>query len=325
MTIQANYRARGWLGLILGSRLWYPFYPAAIDTKAKFLQQIDAVTKEIGDRGRGQPKPVHHETIADAAPSSSSAAATALPSAQSSLATGPTGIPSQPPAVTLQSSDFVDPGAAAAMMVSVVTRLLEEAKLERHEAKLEGDRLRAQIPPPVEAISAEDLAGLQARCERIHKAGLLDDDGPFDGHSVLFLLPAFSRFLCSVLGLDVILVPSRLTAVGLIVGLFAVEDAVADFVDLKTTMVGQPITVEMIRVASSAASSCGAFEVASMLHRLVALSSVVASDAAFARQLKRKWASTPPVASMVTRGSAEEGTGLSMDQLVSFYLQQSKK
>ena len=52
-----------------------------------------------------------------------------------------------------------------------MTRLMDEAKLERLEARREADRLRAQMPPPVEAISMEELAGLQARFERVHGAG----------------------------------------------------------------------------------------------------------------------------------------------------------
>ena len=38
--------------MILGSRLWYPFHASAVDTDEKFLLQIDALVREIGDRGK---------------------------------------------------------------------------------------------------------------------------------------------------------------------------------------------------------------------------------------------------------------------------------
>ena len=37
-------------------RLWYPFHPEAITTDAAFLQQMDAVVREIGERGKANAK-----------------------------------------------------------------------------------------------------------------------------------------------------------------------------------------------------------------------------------------------------------------------------
>ena len=53
LMMEKGYRPTGWLGLILGTRLWYPFYGSAIETDAGFTQQMDTVVRDIGDRGKG--------------------------------------------------------------------------------------------------------------------------------------------------------------------------------------------------------------------------------------------------------------------------------
>ena len=52
LMMEEGYRPPGWLGLLLGTRGWYPFHREAVETDAGFLQQIDAVAREIGDRGK---------------------------------------------------------------------------------------------------------------------------------------------------------------------------------------------------------------------------------------------------------------------------------
>ena len=81
----------------------------------------------------------------------------------------------------------------------------------------------------------------------------------------------------------------------------------------------------MIRAARSGGG--GAFAAADRLHRLVALSAAFASDTAFARQLKRKWATTtPPPAAGTAAGPAAAAAGQlpSTDRLLSFYMEQQR-
>jgi hypothetical protein len=49
---QQDYSAKGWLGLILGTRLWYPMWDAEKDDDAAFEKRLDNVVREIGDRGQ---------------------------------------------------------------------------------------------------------------------------------------------------------------------------------------------------------------------------------------------------------------------------------
>ena len=44
--MEKSYRPTGWLGLLLGTRVYFNFHPAAIETEAAFMQQIDAVVRD---------------------------------------------------------------------------------------------------------------------------------------------------------------------------------------------------------------------------------------------------------------------------------------
>ena len=65
LMMQENYSANGWLGLLLGTRLWYSFWEfckdAAGDDTAAFQTRMDTVAKEIGERGK--PRPVLPESV----------------------------------------------------------------------------------------------------------------------------------------------------------------------------------------------------------------------------------------------------------------------
>ena len=52
LMMEKGYQARGWLGLILGTRLWYAFYGSEDEDEASFDRRVDAVVREIGDRGK---------------------------------------------------------------------------------------------------------------------------------------------------------------------------------------------------------------------------------------------------------------------------------
>ena len=52
LMVQQGFKAKGWLGLILGQSLWYAFFESAVPTPEKFMQQMDSLIREIGDRGK---------------------------------------------------------------------------------------------------------------------------------------------------------------------------------------------------------------------------------------------------------------------------------
>eukprot|EP01052_Picozoa_sp_SAG31_P024091 SAG31_NODE_2026_length_6641_cov_3.312290_2_plen_236_part_00 len=50
--VQQNFKPKGWLGLILGTRLWYAFWDAEQDSDDAFERRLDPVVTEIGERGQ---------------------------------------------------------------------------------------------------------------------------------------------------------------------------------------------------------------------------------------------------------------------------------
>jgi len=54
LMMSKGYSAKGWLGLILGTRVWYGFWDADQDDDAAFERRLDVVLREIGDRGKIQ-------------------------------------------------------------------------------------------------------------------------------------------------------------------------------------------------------------------------------------------------------------------------------
>ena len=52
LMVQEDYKAKGWLGLFLGTRMWYPFYGCEDDDDAAFEERVDSVAREIGERGK---------------------------------------------------------------------------------------------------------------------------------------------------------------------------------------------------------------------------------------------------------------------------------
>ena len=54
LLMQKGYKANGWLGLILGTRLYYAFHGAESDDEAAFEQRMDNLCRESGSRGQHQ-------------------------------------------------------------------------------------------------------------------------------------------------------------------------------------------------------------------------------------------------------------------------------
>ena len=52
LMMQEGYEADGWLGLLLGTSLWYALYGEALASESAFDGRMDALSREIGSRGR---------------------------------------------------------------------------------------------------------------------------------------------------------------------------------------------------------------------------------------------------------------------------------
>ena len=47
-----GYSANGWLGMLLGVRLWYGFYGSVLASEGAFEVKVEELCRELGDRGR---------------------------------------------------------------------------------------------------------------------------------------------------------------------------------------------------------------------------------------------------------------------------------
>ena len=47
-----GYQADGWLGMLIGARMWYGFYGSTVTDEVLFQGKIEELCRELGDRGR---------------------------------------------------------------------------------------------------------------------------------------------------------------------------------------------------------------------------------------------------------------------------------
>ena len=52
LKLQERYRAKGWLGMLLGVRLYYQFCGSVLDSESAFEAKVDELCRELGERGK---------------------------------------------------------------------------------------------------------------------------------------------------------------------------------------------------------------------------------------------------------------------------------
>ena len=50
--MERGYRPKGWLGMLLGMRLWYGFYGAVLEDDKAFERKVTELCPELGERGK---------------------------------------------------------------------------------------------------------------------------------------------------------------------------------------------------------------------------------------------------------------------------------
>ena len=244
-------------GMILGTRLYYSFFPEDVADEAVFQERMDSVCHEIGDRAQQvqvrtqeavPPHRVRPATLPAApAPPPTPTLASATPRRSKAPSPGPAA--SMGPSPSMQESIVLSPPDSSAL----IERLLEqqkqmmieqreymEAKLDAKDmelhTRLEQQRAQLTLAPSKAIVSDGQLAALQTRLEGMHTSKLLSPEE-----------------------------------------LHAMEDLCADFLELKA-VVGV-VTNDML-VSHDAVAK---------IVKLVGLSEHILSDATFARQARRKF------------------------------------
>ena len=52
LMMEDGYRAKGWLGMLLGVRLWYGFYGSVLESEAAFEGKVGELCRELGEKGK---------------------------------------------------------------------------------------------------------------------------------------------------------------------------------------------------------------------------------------------------------------------------------
>lgn len=180
--LEAGYNAKGWLGMLLGAKLWHGFFDSAIDTEEKFERNVDAVAKEM--------RPVYNSKGQDASPP----AATVIAAKNDRCAVGGIGgggpprawsralgiIPPPPTAHRSSSLAAVEAVQAAPLLPPAPQSVHAHpmAAPSTHHARFSVTSTAVVPPPPTpppgaaREISAE-LAELSARIAAMQAAGHL--------------------------------------------------------------------------------------------------------------------------------------------------------
>ncbi len=52
LMVQEGYQPNGWLGMMLGVRLWYGFYGSVLTSEGAFEGKMQELCRELGRRGK---------------------------------------------------------------------------------------------------------------------------------------------------------------------------------------------------------------------------------------------------------------------------------
>ena len=52
LMLEEGYRAKGWLGMLLGVRLYYKFCGVVLESEAAFEAEVEELCRELGQRGK---------------------------------------------------------------------------------------------------------------------------------------------------------------------------------------------------------------------------------------------------------------------------------
>jgi hypothetical protein len=65
LLVEEGYRADGWLGMLLGARLYYVFFGSTLTSEASFEGKMEELCRELGERGTASTPAVEESCLAD--------------------------------------------------------------------------------------------------------------------------------------------------------------------------------------------------------------------------------------------------------------------
>jgi|EP01046_Picozoa_sp_COSAG06_P012333 hypothetical protein len=306
-----SYRPTGWLGLLLGTRLYFNFDDAAIATDAAFMQQIDLVERELGERGKAKDGTAAAGAAAAAAvrmapegvPPPTLRSLEPAPAPAPVLAPGPRVAAASSAAVTVSTPERTTPlppapapapalDLAPAATISMVSErgssftpsmqlsspaqqrsTTVDASSSMVAVLLEQQKLMLEREEQLREEAKADKSEQQAKSERLQQA--MDTKIEKLREEIKSLAAPTE----AISGQRLAALQARLGSLhtAKLLGdeeLFSLEDMLADYLELKTSL-----TLETIHTNENA----------SKLLKLITLSEGLVADAGFARQCRRKY------------------------------------
>eukprot|EP01043_Picozoa_sp_COSAG02_P016122 COSAG02_NODE_703_length_18313_cov_58.533652_5_plen_289_part_00 len=285
LMMEEGYRPTGWLGLLLGAKLYINFHPAAVETEELFMSSMALVERELDDRGKighdvslseGEPPKV---AAFEPAPEPTPAPTPAPAPAPAPVAPAATGTPTTPARTTLvpaaneverfpsgfqmspmqqqrqqQASSTSVSSIASGSFAEMVAFFRDER--QHLEAKVESQRQEMEVQRQAWQTKLEQhQREIEAQRQEIEQLKNQSIQARLREHQTAALQARFNALHASKLLTDD--------------ELYKLEDALIESLD-----------------------GCDAGQLATSL---IALSERVANESAFARHLRRKYAEQPGV------------------------------
>ena len=286
--LEEGYKANGWLGLVLGTRLWYPLY-GADDGDEVFENAVDAIAREIGDRGRrrqAEPQAQQHEQVQQHEQEPQ-----LQPHVQQTSSTPFAPFPTPAPAPMMAATPDRG-GYSPSIHASSPQTLATSGSLPTVLSSSGGGANLAEFAGFLQLFKQhqEDTVASHRTAEDALDAKI---------EQKLLLASATAAAAAAAapqeasMAEQVQAVQARLEQMheqGLLADevLFALEDLVADVVEARASSLDTVITKQMLHAWTDDVRQRLAS--AAKLHQPVELGEAVQTDAAFARQIKRKFA-----------------------------------
>ena len=295
LMVERDYRVKGWLGLILGSRLWYAFWPCKeLDDEVEFESRVDQVVKEIGDRGKPKAAPLPEAVPPRKAPSPASAPAPTpapapalvqapllrAPAPVQALAPAPGPSPAPAPAPrptvaqsyspSLQQSPMSHSMQLSAESTSGASLMEVSAFMDRQldKQRAHDEKLRQEAKAWKAELRQEMQQQIDQQKQQMEK--MLEELKPTPPPEAI----SEQRLAALQVRIEALHANKLLSDDEL----YALEDMVADFVEFEASLVGVVVLDGMRRN-----------ENATKLLTLISLSERITADSAFARQARRKY------------------------------------
>jgi len=153
LMLTQGYEADGWLGLLLGTSMWYGFYGDALSSASTFDDRMDALCREIGGRGRA-------DAVIAAAPDSTADRAAEMKMCDLLSSARDAGVSEE---AIMDAQDDENPKATLAALVAESRALTLADDTTDERTALEGLRMRELMKRAEEqGVDREELRSAQA-------------------------------------------------------------------------------------------------------------------------------------------------------------------